>query len=236
MSRNSRWLSCTVTLLLSASVFAGPMAKVPEASFDFGKVGQGTTLTHTFWIKSVGSETLRVLAIWPGCGCTQIPMTDSTAAPGDSIPISIIFRTERQLGKGVKNPEITTNASDQKIKFDVMVDVVPPEGQMAGPLFVSPVPLLDVSQFGEKTRRRASFQIENRSAQDLSLVVVDTSMKSFEIKLPNKVAAGETVEGMIRVRENRVAADFEESFTFKAANTENATYTVPVRRLYRPNE
>ncbi len=61
-------------------------------------------------------------------------------------------------------------------------------------------------------------------------------MKSFELKLPDRVAAGQTVTGMIRVRENRVAVDFEESFTFMALGAEKTTYTLPVQRLYRPNE
>jgi hypothetical protein len=233
MSRHCHSLSLVLVFFLCASVYAGPQAAVSEAAFDFGKVGQECTLTHTFWIRSTGTETLRVISIWPGCGCTQIPMTDSTAAPGDSIPISIIYRIGREMGEAIKHPEITTNASSVKIKFDLLVNVIPIDGQMAGPLFVSPNPL-DVSQFGEKTRRRASFQIENRSTQDLSLVMVDSSMKSFELKLPDRVAAGQTVTGMIRVRENRVAADFDESFTFKATGMEKATYTLPVRRLYRP--
>ncbi|MCP4686060.1 MAG: hypothetical protein GY867_11545, partial [bacterium] len=100
-----------------------------------------------------------------------------------------------------------------------------------GPLDVRPG-VLDVSQFGEKTRRRARFHIENRTDNEMKLIVTDSTGKSFDLKMPGKVGAGETVEGLVTVHEDQVKEDFEESLTFRALGPGESSYTVPVKRKY----
>jgi len=40
--------------------------EVPQASFNFGYVPQGSTISHVFWLKSVGLDTLRITDVRPG--------------------------------------------------------------------------------------------------------------------------------------------------------------------------
>jgi hypothetical protein len=40
--------------------------EVPQTKFDFGYVPQGSTISHVFWLKSVGADTLRITDIRPG--------------------------------------------------------------------------------------------------------------------------------------------------------------------------
>ena len=215
---------------LAATASAGPMLEVKEATFDFGRISQNRVLKHNFWLKSVGDDTLRVLRLWPGCGCTQMPLEDSTIAPGDSIPLEIIFNTGRFVGRVHKTPELATNASADKVQLNIYATVLT-NNDDPGPLEVTPQ-VLDVSQFGERTRRRARFHVVNRTDDDMKLVVTDSSGKSFELKMPDKVGAGETVEGIITVREEFVEDDFDESLTFRAFGPEESSYTLPVKRRY----
>jgi len=228
----------TISLILfglAATALAVPQAEVPEAVFDFGHVAQGKVLTHTYWIRSVGDDTLRIVTFFPGCGCTEAPVIDSAVAPGDSIPLTINFYTGRYVGRVKKKPKIEFNTDPKYVDLAVHVTVHPENKELSVPVRVQPA-LLDVSQFGERPRRRAKFLIENLSDQDLNLKMVDSTLKSFEVKLPDKVAAGETVEGRIQVFEDKVETDFEESLTFKVTNLESATFTVPVKRMYRPDD
>jgi len=221
-------------VVLSVAALAGPELEIKEATFDFGRISQNRILTHDFWLKSVGDDTLRVVRLWPGCGCTQIPLVDSTIPPGDSMPLTIIFNTGRFVGAVHKTPELTTNESGDRIQLNIHARVLTKDDG-PGPLEVRPE-VLDVSQFGEKTRRRARFHVENRTDHDMKLVVTDSTGKSFDIKLPGKVGAGETIEGLITVHEDRVEADFEESVTFRAFGSAESSYTLPVKRHYYNNK
>ena len=43
-----------------------PRLEVPEGSFNFGYVPQGSSISHTFWLKNVGGDTLRITDVRPG--------------------------------------------------------------------------------------------------------------------------------------------------------------------------
>lgn len=219
-------------LSCAAVVQAGPKVTLPENSFDFGKTIQQSTLTHHFWIKSAGTDTLRILEIKPGCGCTQMPLEDSTIAPGDSARLGIIFKTGRFNGLVVKAPSIKTNASAEnqvlKIYANVLTDTL-----QSRPLAVHPVSV-DVSQFGDKTRRRAAFTLQNHHSKDFKVTLVDAAEKSFTVELPEVVKAGASAEGRIIVDETKVESSFSESFTFQINDESNTRYTVPVIRVFKP--
>jgi hypothetical protein len=43
-----------------------PRLEVPEVAFNFGYVPQGASISHVFWLKSVGADTLRITDVRPG--------------------------------------------------------------------------------------------------------------------------------------------------------------------------
>ncbi|MFZ1682891.1 MAG: hypothetical protein WAU88_02065 [Candidatus Zixiibacteriota bacterium] len=45
---------------------AGPKVVVPEKSWDFGNVPQHITVSHAYWLKNVGDDTLEILSVKPG--------------------------------------------------------------------------------------------------------------------------------------------------------------------------
>ncbi len=68
MRRN--WLAVTIVaalvLFLVSQAMAVPKMFLPEEKFDFGFVPQDSKISHVFWIKSVGEDTLKILDIKPG--------------------------------------------------------------------------------------------------------------------------------------------------------------------------
>ena len=58
----------TVALILgiSGGSYAAPKILVPETSWDFGHVPQNSTLTHDYWIKNIGTDTLKIIKVRPG--------------------------------------------------------------------------------------------------------------------------------------------------------------------------
>lgn len=43
-----------------------PRVQVSQTEFDFGRVAQGASISHVFWIKNVGADTLRIQDVKPG--------------------------------------------------------------------------------------------------------------------------------------------------------------------------
>ncbi len=43
-----------------------PRISVSETRFDFGRVTQGSSISHIFWLKNVGEDTLRITDVKPG--------------------------------------------------------------------------------------------------------------------------------------------------------------------------
>ncbi len=55
-----------LVLLCTGSVFGAPNLTIPVTDFDFGYVPQNSTISHVFWLKSTGDDTLRILSVKPG--------------------------------------------------------------------------------------------------------------------------------------------------------------------------
>ncbi|MBD3333630.1 hypothetical protein GF356_12340 [candidate division GN15 bacterium] len=55
-----------VVLVVAGSVMAAPRMDIENDSFNFGYVPQNSKITHSFWLKSTGDDTLRVVRVVPG--------------------------------------------------------------------------------------------------------------------------------------------------------------------------
>jgi hypothetical protein len=95
--------------------------------------------------------------------------------------------------------------------------------------------IVEVSQFSEKVRRMDKFTLQNKGSEDLKVIVTDSAFRSFEIKVDSMIPAGQTIEGRLRVKDDKIATDFEESVTFMFKGKGEYYYTLPVYRRYRPS-
>ena len=51
---------------LTTAVLAGPKLMIPVVHYDLGKVPQNSKVNHTFWIKNIGDDTLKIVQVKPG--------------------------------------------------------------------------------------------------------------------------------------------------------------------------
>gem|GEM_PF-962314 len=75
-SNRTRWiaigLALCVVIVISASLFpprtkAGPpKIWLSETFWNFGRTPQQSRISHTFWIKNLGGDTLRIAKVKPG--------------------------------------------------------------------------------------------------------------------------------------------------------------------------
>ena len=215
----------------ASSLMAGPNLYIRESTFNFGKVPQRATVSHTFWLISDGDDTLRITKVVPGCGCTKAPLMDSVLAPGDSTAISIYFDSKSFRGFVSKKPYFETNINDDKVYLQIHTEVLP-DPDLMRPVKLKPY-ILDVSQFSVKPRRRARAWIINESEEDLEIKMLDDQGKSFAVVLPELVKANDSAEIIITVNEDAIETEFNESFTFEINDEVGSRFSLPVKRMYR---
>jgi len=62
----SWFLAALFTLTFSGLGYAEPKILIPEMRWDFGHVPQQSVLTHDYWIKNIGTDTLKIIRVKPG--------------------------------------------------------------------------------------------------------------------------------------------------------------------------
>ena len=106
-----------VLLVLVMSGFAPASAGTPKAvvektEHNFGQHETGPVLEHTFEIKNAGDAPLKILAIRPQCGCTEVGDTPDVIAPRETGLFPFSLRTHKVHRRYAKNVRITTNDPD----------------------------------------------------------------------------------------------------------------------------
>lgn len=218
-------------LLIVGSAAAAPRMTISELNFNFGYVPQNSHVSHVFWLRSTGDDTLKILKVVPGCGCTKAPLDKEALAVGDSARLEIIFGSGQYQGHVAKRPKIETNvgAPDQFVEFTCNVIMKP---DSTYPVIIKPYKL-DLSQFGEKVRDKMTFRINNVSDQPLDLTLIAAPSDYVSITLPKSIPAGASADATITLAKAAVDKEFEKSFTFEVSNDNHDRFTVPIKRSLR---
>jgi len=91
----------------------------------------------------------------------------------------------------------------------------------------------DISQYGEKPRRRLEFTITNVTEEKLDLKLVDMPMGMFKVSLPKNIKPGKTAKGKIELFDEFVSEQFEKSITIELSDEKSTRFTIPVKRVIR---
>jgi len=110
-----QYIICDMLILLVHLLFISPRISCSENLYDFGKVEEGTVVTHTFFIKNTGDEILKILKVWTSCGCTAANTGEMELSPGDSTTIKVRFDTKGYRGKTTKAIFIKSNDPETSI-------------------------------------------------------------------------------------------------------------------------
>jgi len=214
-------------LALAISAFGGPRLVMYEKVFDFGYVPQQARVAHIFHLKSAGNDVLKIVKVTPGCGCTQAPLDKSEIPAGDSARLEIIFDTGMRNGPTTKSPRIETNEDNRAVHLRFTANIVA-NFDDSHLIKIDPF-ILDLSRKKGGEDEGYKFQIANTSEKDLSLALVDYPSDLFEISLPDKIEAGATVEGSLRIKGELAEPSLEKSFTIELNDEAKTRYTIPVK-------
>ncbi len=219
-----------IAMTVASSAIGAPRLVIPETDYNFGVAPQNAKVSHVFWLYSKGDDTLQILKVIPGCGCTQAPLEKTTLAPGDSTRLEVIFDTKHYTGKITKRPRVESNEGppEKYVQFNCEVMLRP---DSTYPLIVKPYKL-DISQFGQQVRDRMKFTITNASAEPLEIKLI-SAPEIITVDCPTTVGAGATVQGSIILAEKALKTEFEKSITFEVNDAAHNRITIPVKRALR---
>jgi hypothetical protein len=215
-------------MLTVSSVWSAPNLVIPEGEFNFGWVPQHSKVSHTFELKNLGDDTLRITRVIPGCGCTKAPLNKDVLAVGETAELEIIFSTGRYNGKVSKSPKVETNEGRAPKRVRIISNVTS-RPDSTTPLVMNPYKL-DISQSGEKTRDRITFTISNVSDEDLNIELIAFPYTLAEINLPRKVKAGSHVEAEVVVLADALKGEFTKSMTIQVDDADKTRFTIPITR------
>ena len=101
----------TKTAPVATEKVAGPAITFEESKFDFGSVGQGGIVDHTFKFKNTGTAPLVISNIGVSCGCTTPEWTKEPVQPGKTGSIAAHFNSAGKMGMQNKVLTIESNAA-----------------------------------------------------------------------------------------------------------------------------
>lgn len=218
-------------LILTGSAWPGPRLTIEDSHFNFGYVPQNSKISHQFWLKSTGDDSLKILKVVPGCGCTKAPLEKKNLGIGDSTRLEIIFSTRKYRNRVSKRPRIETNAGTPHKTVEFTANVVA-RPDSTYPIIISPYKL-DLSQFSEKIRDKISVTFTNVSDQELQVELIDIASDYFAIEMPRSIKAGESVEALLTLHDDALDKSFEKSLTLQLNDERNSRFTIPVKRIVR---
>jgi hypothetical protein len=200
--------------------------KLPIDSYDFGYVPQNASISHGFWLYSDGKDTLKITNVKTGCGCTKAPLEKYILAPGDSTLLEIIFSTGHSSGRMAKSVHIFTNTEKADYQLTISSNIL--RGNDSTLSVVVAPNILTLPQPSENNSKKISFDITNLSNNELAPSLVEYPRDLFEIKLPKKIKAGKTAEGILKIKSDNSPQSFQKSITFEINDQNKTRFTIPV--------
>ncbi len=227
-------LIATISVLFLGPLAAasGQMQKQPKIElshdhFYFGYMPQGVMVKHSYWIRNKGNDTLQIISVKPGCGCTTAPLSKDLIAPDDSAELTVTFDSKNMVGSTVKYIEILSNdplKSATRVQFVAMVNrgwgnvKVVPDG-------------LRFAKFGSKDGKLTkSVEIQNVSDEAIEISLVDFPERLLKIdKKQGKIAAGGKLSFEFeQTRDVKDESEIMNSVTFELIGKETDRITIPV--------
>lgn len=206
----------------------GARALVVDPSFDFGYIPQNCKVSHTYWVDNLGTDTLRIFNVQPGCGCTKAPLQSFAAPPNDSLPIELVFDTGRRSRDQHKGTKVTCN-DPAKSMFDLtLLAYVFKAGEPTGPLSITKNG--DLKLTTDDLGKTFEVEVKNETEVSLPAKLVQYPDELLTVEMPaDPIGAGETATIRVHVNKKIRQANYNKSFTFEVADSAQTRYSIPVK-------
>jgi hypothetical protein len=241
MRRHIFLLTAVAFLFLSTSVLLGgirdsrnhPKAQIADDYWYFGHVPEGTKVVHDYWIRNVGGDTLHIVKVTPGCGCTGTRMTSDIIPAGDSARLRVIFDSKNIHGKVVKDVNVMTDDPENPymtVRFFAVLTTDKPE------VTVEPAVAVFPEADAKSLKLKTTLQLHNVSDTSVELSIVDLPSPEFSAMFSrDKIPPGGNSKLEILMQEPpEQPGIIGTSMTIEYSGKEKDRITIPISGFYRP--
>lgn len=220
---------CAGVLLLgfidSAAADAGPMVKLAEAEYDFGRVMQGNKVVHEFSIQNAGDADLILQRISPSCGCTGAAVSSSTIKPGTSEKVRVTFDTSGMYGSKAKTVSVQTNSREQpEVILKLRGSVV--RGITAAP---ERIQFGEVAQGASVATRTQEFALTVTEGTDWQVARVTTGSRFLSVAALS--AQGATTRYAVTLQPDAPKGEMRERLIVEFKDPNQAAVNIPVTAM-----
>ncbi len=217
----------SLVLLVASSAAAQPKLEIPSNRFDFGLMPDQSTVKHTFWFKSVGTDTVRIKKIKTTCQCTTIPLVKDWLAPGDSMPVSVFWNLGRRIGNAGQYPRVFIEGDEEPLSMSLIGQVVGAldEGR---PVAIKPFKG-EFAMTVVKSIDSIGFVLTNHSKEDLEVTVVSFPMDECLVSFPEHIPAGAQASAYVKLKAKSSDSEFMSSITLEFEGQIKSRLTIPLR-------
>ncbi len=218
----------SLLLLVASSTSAQPKLEIPSNKFDFGLMPDQSTVKHSFWFKSVGTDTVRIKEIKTTCQCMTVPLTQDWLAPGDSMPVSVFWNLGRRIGNAGQYPQVIIEGDERPHSISLIGQVVRAldEGR---PVSVKPFKG-EFAVTSVKSIDSIGIILTNHSKEDLAVTVVSFPVDECLMSFPENIPAGAQALGYVKLKAKSSDSEFMSSITLEFEGQKKSRLTIPLRR------
>lgn len=211
----------------SLPVTAQPQVNLKVTRFEFGMFPDRSTVAHTFWFKSSPSDTLRLVDVKTGCGCVRAERNQNFAAPGDSLPVTLIWKPDTETDTS-QTAYVFFYGSPDPVRLTLATGAISPDPMLT----VTPGTVEFPTAAGAR-KESAGIRVTNTTERELDLKIVSAPSDKLTVVLPDKLDKKKLVAAQLGLTEPADTTRFERSMTIEAtdpANKKVFRVTIPIRR------
>lgn len=218
----------TVVVCWGTAVLAQPVLESSPKSFDFGFTIHNSMIVHKLWLKSTGTDTVKVNDIQTGCSCTTLPLAQKEIAPGDSVEVTISWDTQRTNGPVKRYPRIYYEGADKPLRLALYTNVQNvPDTNLS--IVILPFKF-ELGRLPAKSIDSLEFKIRNNTDREIEAFLVSHLLEKCEIVFPKLLPAKSDSYGYIKIKPEFIEQEFEDSITLRFNHEAKYYITVPIRR------
>lgn len=206
---------------------------IPEVDFRFGYAPQNAKIGHNYWLKNEGPDSLRLIDVRPGCGCTKAPLKTRILGPGDSTDVELVFSTGKYSSRTAKSATVLSDVNHTVPNLTFSAHPTPKLDSLK-PFVVNP-PLINLDSLKDAGMSGAvEIRVKNTSDEPINLKLVSTPDQWFTIEVPSgSIAPGADEAIQVRIAGDIASEILNKSFTIEASDTALTRYSVPIQKAQR---
>ncbi len=197
-----------------------------ETMWDFGYVPKTGKVVHTYQIKNVGEDTLKIAKVRATCGCTSAPLSKQNLAPDETAELDVIFDPGKiKVGETTKRVHVISNDPDNpfaEIRFTARI------GKSSSLVKITPASI----SFDTTSRQIEEVRIltiENTSGEKLSMTRTEGPGDEFDLDLENKVLEpGEVIQVTLKLKNSAPEGNLQASLTLDFECSKIARISIPI--------